>query len=132
MVAAKKAVSLPIQHVKVNLFVLSSNSGDDRMMRNIPAVTMVAACIKAETGVGPSIASGNHVCSPISEDFPIAPISKRIGIHGLFFMLSVNNRLLIVLNFSDPKFLNISSVLISKAMSPTWFIIIALIADLFA
>ena len=28
-------------------------------------VTIVAACIKAETGVGPSIASGNQVCKKI-------------------------------------------------------------------
>jgi hypothetical protein len=27
--------------------------------------TIVAACINADTGVGPSIASGNHVCKPI-------------------------------------------------------------------
>ena len=28
-----------------------------------PAATIVAAWIKAETGVGPSIASGNQTCS---------------------------------------------------------------------
>jgi len=45
-----------------------------------PAVTIVAACNNEETGVGPSIASGNHVCNPICADFPTAPkkIKKQI------------------------------------------------------
>ena len=33
--------------------------------KKTPAVTIVAACNKADTGVGPSIASGNHICKPI-------------------------------------------------------------------
>ncbi len=40
-------------------------------------MTIVAACIKAETGVGPSIASGSHVCKKICADFPIAPINNK-------------------------------------------------------
>src|ERR1035437_7396998 len=39
----------------------------------MPAVTMVAAWISADTGVGPSIASGNHTYSGICADFPAAP-----------------------------------------------------------
>ncbi len=42
-----------------------------------PAVTIVAAWIKAETGVGPSIASGSQVCSGICADFPIAPMNRQ-------------------------------------------------------
>lgn len=42
--------------------------------------TIVAACINAETGVGPSIASGNQVCNPICADLPTAPINKNIQI----------------------------------------------------
>lgn len=41
---------------------------------------IVAACINAETGVGPSIASGNQVCKPICADFPTAPINRKIRI----------------------------------------------------
>ena len=40
---------------------------------NTPAVTIVAAWIRALTGVGPSIASGNQVCSGSWADLPIAP-----------------------------------------------------------
>ncbi|OIQ64015.1 hypothetical protein GALL_544390 [mine drainage metagenome] len=44
---------------------------------NTPAVTMVAAWINAETGVGPSIASGSQVCSRNCADLPIAPMNRR-------------------------------------------------------
>ena len=37
---------------------------------------MVAAWISAETGVGPSIASGNQVCRPSCADLPIAPTNS--------------------------------------------------------
>ena len=35
-----------------------------------------AVVISAETGVGPSIASGNQVCSPSWADLPMAPIKS--------------------------------------------------------
>ena len=43
---------------------------------NTPAVTMVAAWISAETGVGPSIASGSQVCSGNCADLPMAPMNS--------------------------------------------------------
>ena len=43
-----------------------------------PAVTMVAAWISAETGVGPAMASGSQTYSGICADLPQAPtISSR-------------------------------------------------------
>ena len=41
-----------------------------------PAVTMVAAWIRAETGVGPSMASGSQVCSKNCADLPMAPMNS--------------------------------------------------------
>ena len=38
---------------------------------------MVAAWIKALTGVGPSIASGSHTCKGNWADLPIAPANNR-------------------------------------------------------
>ena len=38
-----------------------------------PAVTMVAAWIRADTGVGPSMASGSQTYSGICADLPVAP-----------------------------------------------------------
>ena len=43
---------------------------------NTPAVTMVAAWIRAETGVGPSMASGSQVCRPSWADLPMAPMNS--------------------------------------------------------
>ena len=42
-------------------------------MRYTPAETMVAAWIIAETGVGPSMASGSHTCSGHWADLPTVP-----------------------------------------------------------
>ena len=55
----------------------SANSGDSRATMNTPAVTMVAAWISAETGVGPSMASGSQVCSRNCADLPMAPMNSN-------------------------------------------------------
>ena len=52
--------------------------GDRRTTMNTPAVTMVAAWISAETGVGPSMASGSQVWRTICADLPMAPMNKRM------------------------------------------------------
>ena len=44
----------------------------------MPAVTMVAAWIRAEIGVGPSIESGSHTCNGTWADLPIAPMNSRM------------------------------------------------------
>ena len=46
----------------------------------MPAATIVAAWIRAETGVGPSIASGSHTWSGSWADLPTAPQKSRSGI----------------------------------------------------
>ena len=78
--AANSAVAAPTTVTTVCAVGLASNIGDSRHTMNTPAVTMVAAWISAETGVGPSIASGSQVCSPNCADLPIAPTnnSKQI------------------------------------------------------
>ena len=43
-------------------------------------MTIVAAWISAETGVGPAIASGSQTCSGIWADLPQAPISSSTPI----------------------------------------------------
>ena len=75
-VAAKNAVVAPKNITTACALGASSNSGDSRATMNTPAVTMVAAWISAETGVGPSIASGNQVCSRNWADLPIAPMNS--------------------------------------------------------
>jgi hypothetical protein len=60
-VAAKIAVAAPTMVTTPVAVALVWNIGDRRQTMNTPAVTMVAAWISAETGVGPSIASGSQV-----------------------------------------------------------------------
>src|SRR3989337_2674364 len=76
MVAAKTAVSPPIQAMTVSETGARSNKGADRATMYTPAVTMVAAWISAETGVGPSMASGSQTYSGSWADFPVAPRKK--------------------------------------------------------
>ena len=46
-------------------------------MRKIPDVTMVAAWIRADTGVGPAIASGSQTPSGICALLPVQPRNRR-------------------------------------------------------
>jgi hypothetical protein len=80
MVAAKMQVVAPMTSTRVSAAGARSMSGDIRAIRNTPAVTMVAAWISAETGVGPSIASGNHVWKNSCADLPIAPMNSSTPI----------------------------------------------------
>src|SRR4029450_5177754 len=57
------AVVAPITSTKLSAASESWKSGDMRATMKMPAVTMVAAWISAEIGVGPSIESGSHTCS---------------------------------------------------------------------
>src|ERR1043165_2659041 len=56
----------------------SSNSGDMRVTMKMPAVTIVAAWISAEMGVGPSIESGSHTCSGNCALLPMAPMKRQM------------------------------------------------------
>src|SRR5262249_46646970 len=76
--AAMSTVATPIQTTTdredvTPLIAPNENTGYTRATRNTPAATIVAAWINALTGVGPSIASGNHTCSGNCPDLPTAP-----------------------------------------------------------
>jgi hypothetical protein len=60
MLAAKTAVSAPTVATTLMLRGARLNRAFDRATMYTPAVTMVAAWIRAETGVGPSMASGSQ------------------------------------------------------------------------
>jgi len=61
----------------VSIDSLFSNKVEHRIIKTTPAITSVAAWINAETGVGPSIASGNQMCSPNWADLPKTPQNKK-------------------------------------------------------
>ena len=74
----KKAVVAPITSTKDSAASEYSNSGDRRATMKIPAVTMVAAWIRAEIGVGPSMESGSQTCSGTCADLPMAPMNRQM------------------------------------------------------
>src|SRR5499433_3922295 len=80
MSAMKKHVIAPITSTKERAASESSKSGDMRATMKMPAVTMVAAWISAEIGVGPSIESGSQVCNGTCADLPMAPIKREMQI----------------------------------------------------
>jgi hypothetical protein len=53
------------------------NIQEHLITKKIPAVTIVAAWINAETGVGPSIASGSQLWRPNWADFPVTATIKN-------------------------------------------------------
>ena len=73
IVAANSAVIAPTQATIVPAWSDTLKNGCARTTRNTPAVTIVAAWIRADTGVGPSIASGSQMCSGNCALLPIAP-----------------------------------------------------------
>ena len=73
MTAVTSAVTKPITATAIIAVSDVTKIGYSRATRNTPATTIVAACIRALTGVGPSIASGSHTCSGNCADLPIAP-----------------------------------------------------------
>ena len=81
IVAANSAVITPIQAMSVgSQSSEAARTGLIRTIRKTPAVTIVAAWISAETGVGPSIASGSQKYSGSCADLPTAPRNSRAAI----------------------------------------------------
>src|ERR1700740_431891 len=78
MSAMKKQVIAPTTRISERADRDSWDRGDMRDTMKIPAVTMVAAWIRAEIGVGPSIESGSHTCSGTCADLPIAPTNRQM------------------------------------------------------
>src|SRR5205823_4225149 len=78
MSAMKKHVMAPITMTNDSAACESSKSGDMRATMKMPAVTIVAAWMRAEIGVGPSIESGSHTCSGNCALFPIAPMKRQM------------------------------------------------------
>jgi len=60
MEAANTAVSAPTMATVFMAAGARTNTALERATMYTPAVTMVAAWISAETGAGPSMASGSH------------------------------------------------------------------------
>ena len=93
----KKAVIAPITSTTESAVSDNSNSGDIRATMKIPAVTIVAAWISAEIGVGPSIESGSQTCSGNCADLPIAPMNRQMQITVISDHCAAPSRLIVCL-----------------------------------
>src|ERR1700727_2223421 len=76
----KNAVVAPMMSTTDRAVSESSNNGDMRATMKMPAVTMVAAWINAEIGVGPSIESGSQMCSGTCAHLPMAPMNRQMHV----------------------------------------------------
>src|SRR6185437_14357835 len=76
-VAANSAVTAPITATVRQATGDIENRNELRATRYTPAVTIVAAWMRADTGVGPAMASGSHTYSGICADLPQHPSSKN-------------------------------------------------------
>ena len=92
MVAANNAVSAPTPATTALETGASANKRLQRATRYTPAVTMVAAWMRAETGVGPCIASGSQVYRGICADLPVQP-RNRNSVIAVTAALPSGNRL---------------------------------------
>src|SRR3989338_2933907 len=89
--AMNNAVIAPITSTTDNAVSDNSYSGDMRATMKMPAVTMVAAWISAEIGVGPSIESGSHTCNGTCADLPMAPMNSRMQVSVRRFQSTPGN-----------------------------------------
>src|ERR1700729_3002116 len=93
--------------------------GLDRTIRYTPAVTMVAAWISADTGVGPSIASSSQDCSGTCADLPHAPSSNNNPRAVVTPLLAPPTAWNTPLNVTVPNCANISMIASESPASPT-------------
>ena len=77
--AAKTAVPTPTYITTSLTAGEAANRNDVETKRYTPAATIVAACSSAETGVGPSIASGSQTCSGNCADLLATPQKSSAG-----------------------------------------------------
>lgn len=130
IIAAIKHVIPPVKRIKKLILSSEFIKGLNFITKNTPAVTIVAAWIKALTGVGPSIASGSHICSPICALFPITPIKSNIMIivfNGLLDVLIEYEQLIRLISI-DPIIFIIIPMAKRRAISPILLTAIALYA----
>src|SRR5437762_3938285 len=77
--AAKREDDAPTQATIFNALWQAAYTGNNLATRYTPATTIVAACINADTGVGPSIASGNQMCNGNIALFPAPPMNTNVS-----------------------------------------------------
>ena len=105
-----------------------ANSGLARATRYTPALTIVAAWMRADTGVGPSIASGSQTWSGNWALLPIAPGEHeqrhdeqrdRVGVALRSSRISIDSRMLSVASPAAPVLTKMAMIPSANPTSPT-------------
>src|ERR1043165_6954892 len=79
MIAARNAEMAPTHLTICNAASVIEKMGNNLATRYTPATTIVAAWINADTGVGPSIASGSQICKGNMADLPAPPMNTKVS-----------------------------------------------------
>ena len=79
--AASSADITPTHVTRWSAAASIENTGNSLATRYTPATTIVAAWINADTGVGPSIASGSQMCNGNIALFPAPPMNTNVSAH---------------------------------------------------
>src|SRR6185312_10152972 len=77
IVAAKSAVTAPTTATVMDAIGDIAKRNELRTMRYTPAVTIVAAWMSAETGVGPAMASGSQTYNGSCALLPVQPRNRK-------------------------------------------------------
>src|SRR5688572_5054018 len=96
----------------------------------MPAVTIVAAWISADTGVGPAIASGSHVYNGIWALFPVAPTNNNSVIPVNTVVVAVGAAANTSAKLTEPNWAIIQNTASRKPTSPIRFMMKAFLAAL--
>src|SRR5262249_13470354 len=115
------SVTAPTIATAIRASAACARIGLDRTMRYTPAVTMVAAWISAETGVGPSIASSSQDCNGSCADLPRAPRSSSSPGASATPLPADLEPLKTPVNVNVPNSANISMIASDRPASPTLF-----------
>src|SRR5271166_6143376 len=119
MMPPNSSVTVPTRATASRASGASARIGLDRTSRYTPAVTIVAAWISADTGVGPSIASSSHDCNGTWADLPQAPSSNSRPMAVTTPWLAAGTALKTPVNVTVPNWANISMMAIDSPTSPT-------------
>src|ERR1700736_1841301 len=118
-IAPASAVTAPMTPVSSCASGELDHSGADRTIRYTPAVTIVAAWISADTGVGPSIASPSQDCSGTCADLPHAASNSSSPIAVSTPSLAAGDAANTPVNEIVPNVANITNMASASPTSPT-------------
>ncbi|SLH59408.1 Uncharacterised protein [Mycobacteroides abscessus subsp. abscessus] len=119
MIAPNSSVTAPTSTTPSCAPGARSKMALDRAMRYTPAVTMVAAWMSAETGVGPSMASPSQDCSGTCADLPQAASNSSRPMAVSVASLAPGAAANTVSKPTEPKVANMAIIASANPMSPT-------------